>query len=217
MTDQQIPSKRENAPVESLPVEIARLTGTIEFWNNVRLAVMMLAVLAAVGAFFAQRMALVRAKQASVKQSELLRLKDEQLREELAEKDLRIGEANALAANANNSVAQANERAARLEKEAAEQKERAAAAERSLLTLRKQLGERSVDTAGVRTVAGAPDEPIWIGYVGSDGGEEERFARQIASVLRTAGFNTNLDTAIRVASGIPPGVTVEGQTPGCVL
>jgi len=80
------------------------------------------AFVAAGALVMAQYVAFQRAKQLAGAQDKLLKLKDDQLKNDLAEKDLKIQEAGERASKADEAAAKAGERAAKFGKDAAEAK-----------------------------------------------------------------------------------------------
>jgi len=124
--------------IQTLPSEIARLSRTAEFWNTWRVVLAALTALVAVGLFVVQHIQLRRSRQLAALQAELSQAKDRRLQDALSERDVKIADANAVAAKANRSAADAHERTMILDGQVAEaklalaaQQERAANAEAS--------------------------------------------------------------------------------------
>lgn len=84
----------EMPSIESLTRRAGDLNNAVDSWNSAMILSLVLAALAAIAVVVTTRLALVRTKQLSETQAELLKAKDDQLALDLKEKDLRIAEAN---------------------------------------------------------------------------------------------------------------------------
>lgn len=112
--------------IESLSSEIARLGTSLEFWKTCRLFVVAGTVLLALATMVAQWMEMRLSGELAAVQKVLIRFKDEQLRGELADKDVRIADANRAAGEANAEVARAGKAAGEANERAEVAAERAA-------------------------------------------------------------------------------------------
>lgn len=98
--------------VESLLLEITRIGASLEFWKTCRLFVIAGTAILAVATMAAQWMEMRRSGELAAAQKELIKLKDEQLRVDLADKDVRIADANHLGSKANERAAKAEQKSA---------------------------------------------------------------------------------------------------------
>ena len=186
--------------MEALTSELARLTSSLEFWRLLRLTVVAGTVLLAAGTMVAQWMELRRSKELSKRQTELLRLKDEQLQKELAAKDVRIADAAKAAAGANERAGNAMERAARFERETEELRHRnlemrqqLAATTRTATAVHEQLLPRTLTAEQIselRAVLSKTREKARIPVIATESHESRQLASQIIGALLFAGWDT---------------------------
>jgi hypothetical protein len=121
-------SKGENVPeIQLLTQRILELNQATDWWNAAMIWALVFVALSAIAVVGTTVMALRRAKQVGDAQSELIRVKDNQLTIELRAKDVNIadaqkaaGEANERAGAAIERASKADERASKNEKDAAE-------------------------------------------------------------------------------------------------
>jgi hypothetical protein len=73
---------------------VESLSSAVEFWKNFRVALGVVAIIAAAFAFVAQYMELRRSRELAARQREINSVRDEQLARDLKDKDLKIAEAN---------------------------------------------------------------------------------------------------------------------------
>jgi hypothetical protein len=123
-------------PVDALSAELARLTASAEFWRNVRLFAIAATILLAILTFLAQAMEFRRSR-------EIAALKEKQLQNELADRDVRIG-------NANLAAAQAQERTRVLEIDSIHAKEKQQLVEVELAKQREQTAKAELATEEIR-------------------------------------------------------------------
>lgn len=177
--------------IQALTAEITRLESTVDFWNWLRIVATALTVILGAVTLLAQHLALVRTKTVSALKTELSKAKDRQLQVALAERDIKIGEANRAAGDANRSAAEIRERANRLEKEAAQQRERAAVAERTLLELKERTKPRALTADQRDILIGALRNTVRgrveIACISGDS-EGQALAEQIGDAFRQAGW-----------------------------
>lgn len=124
--------------IESIISEIARLGSSLELWRTIRLIVVVGTVFLASATLVAQWMELRLSRELAERQGELLKIKDEQLRSELADKDVKIADANRAAGEANVEAARAGRAAADANERAGNAIERAARFEREAEELRRR-------------------------------------------------------------------------------
>lgn len=127
ITDQQTRSKKDNSSIESLTSDIERLSKSADWWNNIYLVLVAVAVV--VGGFTAyfQYTAVKKSRLLADVQAELGRLEKTQKDLQIAELNHKAAELNKVADDAreragiaNESAGRANERTAKLELEASE-------------------------------------------------------------------------------------------------
>jgi hypothetical protein len=123
--------------IHALTSRITDLERSASSWNNAYVVFVALTVLLAVGLFVTQFIAIRKGRQLVAAQSELLRLKDDELKKNLGEKDEKIAGLNLQAESlkveaerAKEGIATAQTAAARANADAAKASERAAEANR---------------------------------------------------------------------------------------
>lgn len=123
MPPQGTRSKVDNSSIESLNSEIARLKQSASWWNNRYLLLGFLVVVVAGGAAYFQKVAVDRSRQLAEKESELSRVKESILNQNLKDKDVQIGQlgrdAEAIKADAAKAKFESDERIAMIRAEAA--------------------------------------------------------------------------------------------------
>jgi len=200
--------------IDGLSAEVTRLASSVEFWRVIRLIVVIGTVALATATMVAQWMELRRSRALAAKQKELIALKDENLRAELSEKDIRIadanraaGEANAEAARAAKAAAEAHERAgnaieraARFEMQAADLRHRnlqmqqeleatartATASHRQLVS--RLLSEDQISRIGVRLSKARVKARVPV--IASESPDARGLASQLTKTLLAAGWDT---------------------------
>lgn len=140
----------------SLTTEIAGLSSSVELWRTARLIVLGMAALLTIATIIAQWIELRRSHELAAKQTKLLKMKEDQLRLELAEKDEKIAEANREAgmakegaAKATMDAAEANERAGNANRLAAQYEKDAEELRRQNLEMQTSLMPRSIIWSGL--------------------------------------------------------------------
>lgn len=93
--------------IQALISEITRLSRSVDVLNAWRIVLMAVTAAAAGGLVMVQHVTVRRSRQLAAAQSALLTAKDEKIRGELADKDVKIGAANKAAANAAEGAARA--------------------------------------------------------------------------------------------------------------
>jgi hypothetical protein len=134
--------------IQALTDRIRELNQAVDFWNNAIIWSLVVGAIAATAVVVTTRIAFQRAKQLADAQGELIQSKDRQLALDLADKDVKIAQAEEKAADAKASQQQ-------VELELSKQKERAARAEQDLekekltrLKLEETLAPRGITTTG---------------------------------------------------------------------
>ncbi len=91
--------------IQNITTQINDLSSSISWWNTTIIALMILAAASASGLVIAQFIAFKKAELLSEKQELLIGAKDNQLKSELSEKDVKIAESNRAASFANEAAA----------------------------------------------------------------------------------------------------------------
>jgi hypothetical protein len=130
ITAQQIPprqtiSKAESPEIASLNSKVENTQSSAKFWTSLYLSLVLFAVILTFGTFVAQYMSTKRSQEVAFAETLRSAEKDRTLSVELRDKDLKIEEARARGASAEEKSAMANERAGRAESHLAEANARA--------------------------------------------------------------------------------------------
>ena len=206
-------------PLEDLARESSRLSGAVEFWNSWGVVGLGVAVVAASWAIVTARMVFVRSKQQAAANKQLLDAKDNQLKLDLAAKDVEISKSNALASDASQKAAEANreaakagERTQKLEVEAAHQRERAAKAELELAEIKERIKPRHISAAQRKALLDAlrPASPkglITINCILGDG-DGLSYATEWDDILKEADWPTTGVHQVAVTPRNPVGLLI---------
>ncbi len=181
MQNQLIANPNKSAELVQVVTQADRLQASVDNWNTAMIWALVFAALAAVAVVVTTRMAIQRSKQLADVQGSLLRLKDEQLSNDLKEKDLAI-------ATANQAAVEAMERAAKANKEAEQEK-------LSRLQLQEQFTDRHL-TIGQVDALGAVAErhPGTIMKVNrvTASSEAATYSNEIENALRNKGWKVDI-------------------------
>jgi hypothetical protein len=161
--------------LESLISRAADLGGKVDFWNTAVLYSLLATAIVGAVLFFSQRQSNNRAKQFADAMTEISSIKDTQL------------------ANLRKDAADARKAQQDVELKLATQQEKAAAAEQSLLQLQRRIEPRRLSTEQqsrlIKILTTHTQGNSLIAIISVHGDSESiRFANDVASVLRAAGW-----------------------------
>jgi len=179
--------------ISSLEKQVAGLNRSIAGWNRAYVWALGIALLVGAFSFWAQRQATSRSRDLVRVSSELSEEKDRELKRDLKEKDVQIG--------------QTKERAEKLEKETAEAKRRQAEAEKQLLEIQQRFKPRTLigeqrDTF-LKNLKDAPRGKVEVSVTTGDT-EAYTFAAQLWNTLKDAGFDVGPQLGSFTLFGPPP-------------
>ena len=193
--------------IQSLTLRIRELNQSVDWWNTAVIWSLIFVVIAAIAVVVTTRIALVRAKQLTDAQGELIQTKDAQLALDLGDKDLKI-------ADALKAAGEAKERGAVAEQHAAEANLRAEQERLERIKLEEDLSPRlfKAQQEAIERLGAFRGTAVVLEYLLDP--EFERTAEQIAFVLNEAGWaitpRPNSDPNPLFREGVIVGGVAEG-------
>jgi hypothetical protein len=221
--------------IQALISQISDLGRSLSSWNYASLALLLFTGVVAIGLFITQFFTIRKGGELAAAQSELLRLKDDELKKNLGEKDERIAGLNlqaeslkAEAEKAKEGIATAQMAAAKANADAAKAGERAAEANKAAeqekierLKLEAQIAPRRLTVAQQQAIAMGcshfSGRRVRVVSYTLDV-EAAVLAKQIIASLQASGMNIEDATAsVMPLGGFSLGVQVEGNEPDLVI
>jgi hypothetical protein len=220
--------------IQALTSHISDLDRSLNSWSYAYVVFVLLTVFLAVGLFVTQFVAIRKGRELAAAQSELLRLKDDELKKDLGEKDEKIAGLNLQAESlkteaekAKEGIATAQMAAARANADAAKAGERAAEANKAAeqekierLKLEAQIAPRRLTVAQQQAIAMGcshfSGKSVRVESYALDA-EAGILAKQIIAALQASGMHVQDGTAsLMPLGGFSLGVHVNGDEPDLV-